>query len=321
MESTQELTKEGGNGHAQLFKGFAEAIQEHLSLSGAVDEDQVKEIVAQQIADRLPREVVVTTDGSKVKLDGHVHVCFDELMELIAEGHRNLYMVGPAGTGKTTLAKQIAKALDRDFGFLSLSIGVTETHLLGRMLPKADGTWGYVPSRFVEVYENGGVFLLDEIDAADSNVMVTINAALANGVLANPQSGKVHVRHDDCIIVGAANTFGRGADAQYVGRNQLDAATLDRFVLATVFVDYDPDLELALAMSMLDDDKATDLISWVTELREKVATNRLRRVVSTRLVVHGAMALRRGKKTIADLKASLLRDWTPDEKAKVGEGK
>jgi len=33
------------------------------------------------------------------------------------------------------------------------------------------------------------------------------------------------------------------------------------------------------------------------------------------------MALRRGKKTIADLKASLLRDWTPDEKAKVGEGK
>jgi len=61
--------------------------------------------------------------------------------------------------------------------------------------------------RFVQVYENGGVFLLDEIDAADANVMVAINAALANGVLANP-NGKVHVRHDKCFILAAANTWG-----------------------------------------------------------------------------------------------------------------
>jgi cobaltochelatase CobS len=95
------------------------------------------------------------------------------------------------------------------------------------------------------VYENGGVFLLDEIDAADANAMVAINAALANRVMANP-NGKVHVRHDKCFILAAANTWGRGGDHQYVGRNQLDAATLDRFVLSTIGVEYDLELEVTL---------------------------------------------------------------------------
>src|SRR5208337_1523898 len=111
--------------------------------------------------------------------------------------------------------------------------GVTETHLFGRVLPQADGSWQFCPSRFVEIYEQGGVFLLDEMDAADANVMVAINAALANGVMANPH-GKVHVRHPKCIIIAAANTWGRGGDHLYVGRNQLDAATMDRFVLSMV---------------------------------------------------------------------------------------
>ena len=118
---------------------------------------------------------------------------------MLSEGHRNLLMVGPAGSGKTTLAKDVAEALGLDFGFISLSAGVTETHLFGRMLPQADGTWGYVESVFVRIYRNGGVFLLDELDAADANVMVSINAALANGVLCNPVTGEEALDADRCL--------------------------------------------------------------------------------------------------------------------------
>ena len=248
---------------------------------------------------------------------GRQHRQFAEVTALIEEGATNILMVGPAGSGKTTLAKNVAAYLGLEFGFLSLSAGVTETHLFGRLLPQADGTWAYVASRFVEVYENGGVFLLDEVDAADANVMVAINAALANGVLANPVNGKLHVRHAQCIILAAANTFGRGGDSMYVGRNSLDCATLDRFVLDTVTIDYDSALESEIVRGLVGEGQADAILTWVCSLRDSILNNRLRRVASTRLVERTARAISKGR-TLNSVKARFFTGWSKDELAKVG---
>jgi cobaltochelatase CobS len=300
----------------EIFRLLAQAVEEHLHDKG-VDEESIREIVTQQIEKAsLPRPLDVRLpDGTVNTLAEAPHRQFTELLGLVEEGHVNLLMVGPAGSGKTTLAKNLAQALGRQFGFISLSAGVTETHLMGRTLPQSDGSWKFVPSLFVTIYEGGGVFLLDEVDAADANVMVAINAALANGTLVTPD-GTVHHRHENCIIIAAANTWGRGADLMYVGRNQLDAATLDRFCLATLMVNYDTDLENALAKSALDEDPRAELIEWVTKLREGISRNRLRRVASTRLVVSAIKALRKGC-TLDDVKARFFQDWSADEKAKV----
>jgi len=258
--------------YGELFKQFAGALQGHLDLTGAVDESKVHEIVDEAVAAaQLPRPVEVHLPSGEVNtLSERTHRQFDDLVALVTEGHPNIMLVGPAGTGKTTLVKHAAKALDRAFGFISLSAGVTETHIFGRMLPQADGTWAYVESPFIRIYRNGGVYLFDEVDAADGNVMVSINAALANGVLCNPVTGEVVERHPDCIIITAANTYGRGGDMVYVGRNALDGATLDRFVLAKLFVDYDKVLEHDIARSALDGDAARELLNWVDVLRKCV---------------------------------------------------
>jgi hypothetical protein len=39
------------------------------------------------------------------------------------------------------------------------------------------------------------------------------------------------------VCIAAANTFGTGADRQYVGRNQLDESTLDRFRIGQIELD------------------------------------------------------------------------------------
>ncbi len=298
----------------QALVQLAQALNPHMA--SAMDEAAVEKIVDAKVAEaRLPRPIEIRQQGKDaVVIEDTVHAKFDEVLDLITnEGHKNVMLVGPAGTGKTTLAKSIAKALGLQFGFLSLSAGVTETHLMGRFLPQADGSWQYTPSRFVEIYEKGGVFLLDEIDAADPNVMVAINAALANGVLANP-NGMIHERHADAIIIAAGNTWGRGGDTLYVGRNQLDASSLDRFTLATVFVDYDADLEGRLTAGV---DGAGELLQWVADLRQSIKTNRLRRLASTRLVVNSVKALKSGK-SLDQVKARYFQDWATDEKSKVG---
>lgn len=298
----------------QVFRLLADAIQEHLP-DDSINEAKVREIVEEEVrAARLPRPIAVSLpDGQTNQLDS-AHVQLEELLSLIGEGHQNVLMVGPAGSGKTTLAKNIAQALGLEFGFISLSQGVTESHLLGRILPQTDGSWNFQPSRFIEIFEQGGVFLLDEIDAADPNLMVSINAALANGMLANP-SGKLHKRHPRTIIIAAANTWGRGADAQYVGRNALDASTLDRFVMSTAFVDYDSQLEERIA-DQLEKEQRCELVEWVWRLRDRIKLHRIRRIASTRLVAGGVAAMAAGR-TLEEVKARFFKNWTAEEISKV----
>jgi energy-coupling factor transporter ATP-binding protein EcfA2 len=316
-ECGQHKAGEKKSNQNQLFAMMANAIQEHLNLNPQLDEVAITELIDKRVSEISPRPIEVTMGGKVTAvLSERVHKCFDEIINCINEGNSNVMIVGPAGSGKTTIGKQIAKALNLEFGFISLSAGVTEAHLFGRILPQADGSWQYVESNFVHVYEKGGVFLLDEVDAADANVMVAVNAALANGLFSNPVNGKVHHRHKDCIILAAANTFGRGGDMMYVGRNQLDTATLDRFVLNTVQMDYDKHLERALALSLLPEEKANELLGWIENLREKITANKLRRVASTRLVVNGAKAIANNK-NLKDVKARYFVDWSIDEIKRV----
>ena len=102
-----------------------------------------------------------------------------------------------------------------------------------------DANGKYVSTQFYDAYVNGGIFFFDEIDASSPEALVTINTALAQGYMAFP-NGLVKM-HPDFKVVAAGNTFGKGANRQYCGRNSLDSATLDRFMI--IEWDYDRELE------------------------------------------------------------------------------
>lgn len=53
---------------------------------------------------------------------------------------------------------------------------------------------------------------------------------MANNVCAFPD--KMVKKHKDFIVCASGNTYGTGADRKYVGRLEIDAATLDRFAFA-----------------------------------------------------------------------------------------
>lgn len=254
-------------------------------LDGAVS--KVVDLMARKMAELVPELVqdnlaklsrvaeIKIGKMPTVKVDLSHNMLEDVLLAVVAGACPML--VGPAGSGKTTLAEQISKVLKRDF-YMEARV-TSEFKLIGFI----DAHGVVVRTQFRDAYEKGGVFLFDEVDASDADAMTAFNAALANGLCAFPD--KLVKRHADFVAIAAGNTFGRGADRQYVGRNQLDAATLDRF---TVFeVDYDEALEQEIA----GDPEWTRRVQAV---RAAVTAEKVRHIVSPRASITGARLLAAG---------------------------
>lgn len=163
-------------------------------------------------------------------------------MVSLAKAGVPILQVGEKGTGKTTNAEHLAQALTEEFGrpmpfgFASMTSGTSPGEFKGRITLE-----GFLPSLFEDIYQNGGVFLFDELDAGDENLLTLLNSALANGYFVN-QKGEVIHMSEHFIPVAAANTMGLGANGRYTGRNRLDAATLDRWAMGRMKVEFDQHL-------------------------------------------------------------------------------
>jgi len=253
-------------------------------------------------------EYVVRREPNIVtKVKGPLPEQFQEILDL-ADERINILLVGPSGCGKTHISIEVAKSLGLDFASQSCSAGMSESIFAGWLLPiEAAGQFVYVSSEFVRIYENGGIFLFDEIDGSDSNTLLFLNQALANQEFYLPQRHKKPKvkKHKDFVAIAAANTYGTGATAMYNGRNALDAATLDRFRMGIVQMDYSKIVEEELIDS--------ELLAWGRKIREVINRHRMRKIMSTRLLID-ATKMKKGKKwDLSKIAKSYFSDWSPEE--------
>lgn len=263
----------------KAFKAVAAATE---AVTGNIKK-QVQEAINNAAERAVP---IIIKDGSKTrKVKGVLPPEFKQMVELAA-ARIPIMLVGPAGCGKTYLCEKLGEALGLPVSDQSCSEGMSENVFNGLLLPIGKGgEFKHVASPFMDRYESGGVMLLDEIDAGDPNLFTYINKAIANRhyTVAQRWTKPVVKKHNDFVLVAAANTFGHGADASYVGRNQLDAATLDRFKVGLITLDYCQDVELSLAEA--------DLCAWAWKVRAAIKAAKLRRIMSTRVIENlGVMA-------------------------------
>jgi MoxR-like ATPase len=259
---------------------------------GAIDVAKVQEIVKEEIrVATLPKvqtiEVKLPTKDEVKKL-GQQHYLFQDVLESVAD---NSYVLlkGDAGSGKTYGAVQIAKALGLDYRIFSFTNEISLSRCVGYM----DAMGNYVKTSIREMYENGGLLILDEFDAMNPNVAVSLNNMLSGDEYTFPDA--VVSKHDDFRVIACTNTFGNGADKDYSSRNKLDKATLDRFDEKFDW-GYDEDLEIAI-FGNTDATKAVlairknakDLGITITPRRTKSVNKMVNRGVSLRVAVERAI--------------------------------
>lgn len=291
---------------AQLAALIGQLAAQSAPAAAPLDENRVLELIRANAA--KPDHFTVTVRPGKVlepvTLDqAPRHAIFPRALRAIGAGE-NLMLVGPAGSGKTTIAEQIATALKLDF----YMTGAVDSPY--KLTGFRDAQGRYEPTAFRRAFERGGLFLFDEIDASSPQALLTFNAQLANGYGDFPD-GMVK-RHADFRCIAAANTYGSGRDRQYVGRNQLDAASKDRFVYLAM--DYDPKLERMLAGS---DPVAEAWCAYVQAVRTSTRLLKILHVVSPRATLQGIRLLAAGDLLSDVIDSAVWRGLDPDQAEKV----
>jgi MoxR-like ATPase len=293
-----------------LAKVIAEAVKPHLDAKADIQE--VRDIATEEVKKALDKarepKIIVLEEpktGEQKNL-GKQHKQFEQLLKLARMG-AHTYLVGPAGSGKTMAAEMVAQGLARKFYPMSMGKMTSESQLWG--YNHAGG--GYVPGWLREPFEMGGLALLDEVDNSNDNVITKMNAMLSNGYALFPD--KLIQRHPDFVLLAAGNTYGRGADALYIGRQQLDAATLDRFHF--LVWDYDEDFERTLVLDQWPN--MGEWVDYVQKVRKAVAETKVRHVVSPRASIQGAKLLSNDFKRPVVEEMVLWRGLGKDDKAKV----
>ncbi|MDQ3213711.1 MAG: AAA family ATPase [Acidobacteriota bacterium] len=271
-------------------------------LQTQLDEKRVEAMIDERLKAIGTQRVEIVLPTSDTRNMGRQHTMFPLLVKFL--GLRlNVYLKGPAGSGKTTAVEKAAEALGLPFYCQSMGPQTSPANLLGYM----DANGHYVPGLLFKPFTEGGVVGIDEIDNSNPGVLTVLNSALANGYCSFPCG--MMPKHKDFIVVACGNTFGKGADSLYVGRVQLDAATLDRFV--GLDWDYDEPFEL----EMVGEDQHWTL--YVQRLRAAAMRLKMRVILSPRASVAGAKALRAGIDRATVEQAVLWSGVATDDRQKI----
>jgi hypothetical protein len=238
--------------------------------AAAMDEGRVRALIAETQAATVTVEIKRLDETVHVK--ENAHPLFPRAARLAGAGvHLQFY--GPAGTGKTTLAIDVAEALGNGWELETLDPTTPKSSVSGYRTPTGEN----VHTSTTRAAIQGKALILDENDLGPGALQSLYNGLLANGHIAcawgreNKASTFVHL--------GCSNTPLAGPTPTFSDRKVGSSAYRDR--LYFIHVPQDPNIEAraaGLPLAPPPARKATtctpaEWVSWVRAMRAWAPTN------------------------------------------------
>ena len=144
-------------------------------------------------------------------------------------------IIGPKGTGKTSLVREYAIQKSKELESINFSLRTRESHLVGTK-NLVDGNIGFDEGILVKSMKEGNILYLDEINAAEADVLLRLDEALDDRrqVILKESDGQIIKAKDSWFVVATINPL------THVGTKELPPQILSRFPVR-IRLDYPPE--------------------------------------------------------------------------------
>lgn len=229
-------------------------------------------------------------------------------------------IIGPKGTGKTTLVRKFASHMKKELLSVNFSLRTRESHLIGtKTLEK--GEVSFVEGMLVKSMRDGKMLYLDEVNAAEADVLLRLDEALDDRrqLVLKEAEGQIVNATADWFVIATINPL------SHVGTKELPPQLLSRFPFR-LKLDYPPeDIELQIINqhTPLENSKVDDVkrsIKLAKSLREAAALEELYYSPSLRETIAFAKLINKGlasKQAAEIVYANVYDQWGEVEYQKV----
>jgi cobaltochelatase CobS len=203
---------------------------------------------------------------------------------------QNVWLHGHTGTGKTTLAEQIAARIGFPIERLNLDSNLERADIVGGTeIVVKDGapTTHFREGILPRAMQQPCMFILDEIDAGRPDVLFVIQRALeGKGLTLTEDGGRTVTPHELFFFCATANSRGQGDEhGWYQGVRPMNLAMLNRFgaFIEVPYLDTDDEQRLLhKAYPALSDTEVRQMTQFAGEIRQAFTSGEISQTMSPR---------------------------------------
>ena len=189
------------------------------------------------------------------------------------EANLFVIIIGPKGTGKTSLVRDFAKSKGVNLESINFSLRTRESHLVGTKT-LTNGTVSFDEGILIKSMREGSMLYLDEINSAEADVLLRLDEALDDRrqIGLKESTGEVVQAKEGWFVIATINPL------THSGTKELPPQLLSRFPVR-INLEYPPDdVELEIVKKYLSGEHDSELIQGIklaNTLRQAAAVEEL----------------------------------------------
>ena len=243
-----------------------------------------------------------------------------EIIDSAFEKGLFVIIIGPKGTGKTTLVREYAIRKSKNLQSINFSLRTRESHLVGSK-SLTDGNIGFDEGILVKSMKEGNILYLDEINAAEADVLLRLDEALDDRrqLILKESSGEIIKAKDSWFVISTINPL------THVGTKELPPQILSRFPVR-VRLDYPPeDIEYQIIKrhvknpneaEVLQGIKLANVLRQASAVEELYYSPSIRETIAFAKLIEGGVSAKQAAKTVF---GNVYSQWGNVEFQKVND--
>ena len=243
-----------------------------------------------------------------------------EIIDSAFEKGLFVIIIGPKGTGKTTLVREYAIRKSKNLQSINFSLRTRESHLVGTK-SLTDGNIGFDEGILVKSMKEGNILYLDEINAAEADVLLRLDEALDDRrqLVLKESGGEIIKAKDSWFVVSTINPL------THVGTKELPPQILSRFPVR-IRLDYPPeDIEYQIIKrhvknpneaEVLQGIKLANVLRQASAVEELYYSPSIRETIAFAKLIEGGVSSKQAAKTVF---GNVYSQWGNVEFQKVND--